>query len=218
MMTFQNLKSHANLQKTQDILKIINLAYPLRTCNTKINQNKPKERPCLNFDLGLCLAPCANKISKQEYAKIVNKAIAFLNGDTAETEKILQQKMLANSQNQNFEQALLFRDRLKMIQKLKEKTVANMPKLLEMDVFCFYTDNINSALSVIVCRGGKILGVQNYTIFTSSQTPNEIMSSFIMQYYAHTLVPKEILVNVMPSFEQGLQQSLFEKRQSKTNI
>ncbi len=201
-----------------EILKIINLAYPLRTCNTKINQNKPKERPCLNFDLGLCLAPCANKISKQEYAKIVNKAIAFLNGDTAETEKILQQKMLANSQNQNFEQALLFRDRLKMIEKLKEKTVANMPKLLEMDVFCFYTDNINSALSVIVCRGGKILGVQNYTIFTSSQTPNEIMSSFIMQYYAHTLVPKEILVNVMPSFEQGLQQSLFEKRQSKTNI
>lgn len=201
-----------------EVLKIINLAYPLRTCNTKINPNKPKDRPCLNFDLGLCLAPCANKTSRSEYKHIVDKAINFLNGDTTETEKILQQKMLTYSQNQNFEQALLFRDRLKMIEKLKQKSIANMPKLLEMDVFCFYSDNLNSAVSVIVCRGGKILGIQNYNVVSHAQTPSEILSSFIMQYYTHTLVPKEILCNITPSFDQGLTQKLFEKRQSKVTL
>lgn len=201
-----------------EILKIINLAYPLRTCNTKINQNKPKSRPCLNFDLGLCLAPCSNNISKQQYDEIVQKAIKFLNGDTAETEKILQQKMLANSQNQNFEQALLFRDRIRMIEKLKQKSVANIPKLLEMDIFCFYSDNINSAISVMICRGGKIVGVQNFTIILHDQTPSEIMSSFIIQYYSNTLVPKQILCNIQPTFDHGIKQTLFEKRKGKVDL
>ena len=191
-----------------EVLKIINLAFPLRTCNLKINTNKPKERACLNYSLGLCLAPCTNNISKTEYNNLIKQATDFLNGNTDNVEKILTQKMLINSQNENFEQALLFRDRLKMVERLKLKTVANMPKLLEMDTFCIYSDNINTAISVIVCRGGKILGIQNYTITFTNDDLNETLSSFIFSYYQNTIIPKQILVNTLPDFLGGLTQSL----------
>lgn len=201
-----------------EILKIINLAFPLRTCSLKINSNKPKDRPCLNFSLGLCLAPCTNNITKTEYNKILAYAINFLNGDTAQAETILKQKMLTNSQNENFEQALLFRDRLKMIDRLKEKTIANMPKMLELDIFCICNDNINSAISVVVCRGGKIMGIKNYNIVLANQDKSETLSTFILQYYHNTLIPKEILVNVMPNFVDGLQQTLSQQRNSNVKI
>lgn len=201
-----------------EILKIINLAFPLRTCNIKINPDKPKQRACLNYSLGLCSAPCTNQVSLEEYNNYVKQAIDFLNGDTDLVEKILTDKMLKHSQNENFEQALVFRDRLKMLERLKEKSIANMPKLLEMDTFCIYSDNINTAISVIVCRGGKILGIQNYNIIDPNTNLGETLSSFIQTYYNHTLIPKEILVNVLPEFDSGLKQILTNASGHSVNI
>ena len=201
-----------------EVLKIINLAFPLRNCNKKIDVNKPSSRPCLNYSLGLCMAPCTNNITKTQYESLVKQAIDFLNGNTDNVEKILTEKMYKNSQNENFEQALLFRDRLKMIERLKQKSVANMPKLLQMDVFCIYSDNINTAISVIVCRGGKILGVQNYNIIDPNTHLSETLSSFILSYYNNTLIPKEILVNQLPDFTEALSQTLSEKCGHVVNI
>ena len=123
-----------------EILKTINSAFSVRTCNLKIVEGKKAKRECLNYSLGLCSAPCTGRISKQEYAKILNKITDFLNGNDHEIEKILKEKMENEAKKENFEKALELRDRLKMISKLKERVIANMPKDVSLDAFAYDSD------------------------------------------------------------------------------
>ena len=199
-----------------EVLKTINLAFPLRQCSKSLS--KQQKRECLNYSLGLCSAPCTRKISKKDYLEIVKSAINFLSGNDEEVEKTLHEKMMINSKLENFEQAMLFRDRLKMVQRMKEKAVASIPKLFECDVFSYLTDGIMGAISMIVLRGGKILGVQNFAVVNASQSANEVLSTFMMQYYEHNKIPPIILTDSETMFEESLEKFLCEKRQAKVVI
>ena len=178
-----------------EILKTIVMAFPVRTCNLKISQGKSAKRECLNFSLGLCSAPCTARISKQDYAKIIDDIANFLNGNDHLIEKKLKEKMQKEAQNENFESALEIRERLKMIDKLKERVIANIPKDITLDAFAYESDGLSGAISVIVVRGGKILGVQNLSVVDASLNEGEALSSFIVQYYKRQKVPKIILTS-----------------------
>ena len=178
-----------------EILKTIVMAFPVRTCNLKILQGKSSKRECLNYSLGLCSAPCTARISKQDYAKIIDDIANFLNGNDHLIEKKLKEKMQKEAQNENFESALEIRERLKMIEKLKERIIANIPKDITLDAFAYESDGLSGAISVIVVRGGKILGVQNLSVVDASLNEGEALSSFIVQYYKRQKVPKLILTS-----------------------
>ncbi|MDD4815574.1 MAG: excinuclease ABC subunit UvrC [Clostridia bacterium] len=181
--------------KAFEVLKIINSAFLVRTCNLKIEKSKPQPRECLNYMLNLCSAPCTNKISEKDYDKIIAKVIEFLNGNDNLILHLLQEKMLIASENENFEKALELRENIKMVQKLKQKVVAQVPQNKEIDVFAYATNNISGAISLLVVRGGKILGVQNLTTVDASLDEGETLSSFILQYYANAKVPEIILIS-----------------------
>jgi len=179
----------------REILKTINSAFKIRTCNNKISDTSIAKRECLNYSLGLCCAPCTKRCTKEEYRKEIDKAINFLSGNDDEIENILTQKMILASQNENFENAILMRERLKMIAKLKQRVVANLPKDVSKDVFAYQTDGLSGAITNMVVRGGKILGIISYPCSDGEIEESQTLFNFISQYYQNLLVPNEIILS-----------------------
>lgn len=179
----------------REILKTITVAYKIRSCTKKLSRNKCEKRECLNFSLGLCDGACTHKISKEDYRKKVELAINFLNGNDSEIENTLQDIMQKAADNENFEKAIEARDRLKIVEKLKQRIVANIPKNVNKDIFSYQTNGVYSAICGIVVRGGKILGVCNYDINDASITESETLFSFLSQYYQNMLPPDDIITS-----------------------
>ncbi len=175
------------------ILETIQSAFKIRSCSHKFSSQKPLKRECLNFSLGLCLAPCTLRVTREEYMEEVKKAINFLNGNDEEIEKILLEKMVTASNLENFERAIELREALKMVTKLKERVVANLPKNVDKDVIGFETDGLNGVLTIMVIRAGKILGIQNYS--QTDMSEEDTIFNFIIQYYQNLLPPSEIIVS-----------------------
>ena len=176
------------------LIKIVNMAYPLRTCKQKLT--KKVQRPCLNYSLGLCSAPCAKLVSPKDYKQIVQKAMDFLRGNDSEIEEILQKKMEVASSHENFERALEIRDMIKMVRALKQRVVADVPNDYVVDVISYVNNGVIGAICVMTIRHGKVLGVTSQSVVDASLSESDTMESFLMQYYSRHEQPKEILLNM----------------------
>ncbi len=178
----------------KDILDIINYAYPVRKCSSPISANGKPKKPCLYYDMHLCSAPCNQKISEEEYKKIVNSAIKFLRGDIKEIKQILERKMEISAKAENFETALILRDKIKMLERLKDKVITQLRQDIDIDVFNMCTNGDLSAICVVVIRGGKMQGVQTYDILNYVER-DEAIQQFLVQYYtSHVYNCDEILL------------------------
>ena len=178
----------------KDVLSILHYAYPVRKCSQVINEYGKPKKPCLYHEMHLCSSPCANKIGKEEYRNILERAMKFLKGDTSEVEKILLEKMMVASNAENFETALNLRDKLKMLERLKSKIVAQIAKDVDYDVFSLGENGEFSAMCVVNIRGGKIQGIQSFDIINCSSNESAY-SQFIMQYYlSHPYNVDEIIL------------------------
>ena len=198
----------------REILKTINTAFKIRTCNNKITENSMAKRECLNYSLGLCSAPCTKKITKEEYGKEIERVINFLNGNDEEIEEILRKKMQIASENENFENAIIIRDRLKMIDKLKQRIVANIPKDVSKDVFAYYTNGLSGVITNMVVRGGKILGIISYPCQDAELEEGQTLFNFIIQFYQNLMIPNELIL----SHELQDKQLLLDYFNKKINI
>ena len=185
----------------REVLSIMDYAFNLRKCKLVINENKKSTKPCLFHDMHMCEAPCNRQISKKEYSKIVDEAIKFLKGDTDKVEQLLKQKMEVASNSQNYETALLLRDRLKMLDKMKDKVITSLGSLVDYDVFNLTTSGDFSAMCVLVVRGGKLQGVQTFDILNYLDK-TEAYTQFIMQYYSsNPLIVDEIILEDIDTSE-----------------
>ena len=177
-----------------DVVDIINYVFPIRKC--KLNIGKATiSRECLNYSLGLCSAPCTGKISKEDYSKIIGEVIDFLNGNDNLVETKLEERMKNQIEVENFEGAIETREKLKMVQKLKEKSVASLPKDISLDAFAQVSTSYGDAICVLTLRNGKVLGVNCF--YAPEGADNEdALSSFIVQYYSNNITPpKEIITS-----------------------
>ena len=177
-----------------ELLETINLVYPLRTCS---GFNLPKRtRPCLNYDLGLCSAPCVNKISTQEYGLLVQKAINFLKGNDQEVKQILEEKMEKFAKYEQFETAMNYRDKIRMLDRLGLHTIAFLPNTTNLDVFAYASNGNSACIAVLSVRGGRSVGVECFLLLDALTPPVSAVSSLMTQYYDNVgLAPKEIVVN-----------------------
>ena len=198
----------------REIVKTVNAAFKIRTCSNKITSTSVAKRECLNYSLGLCSAPCTKRIDMASYRKEIDKVINFLNGNDEEIEAILLNKMEKASANENFEHAILLRDRLKMISKLKQRIVANLPKDVNKDVIAYQTDGLSGVITAMIVRGGKILGVMNYPCSDCELEESQTLFNFLMQYYQKMILPHEVIV----SHQIPDQELLFDFLGKKTNI
>lgn len=180
----------------KSVLEIINLAFGIRPCEKKLNPLKPI-KPCLNYHIGKCSAPCAGAVNKAEYLERVNGAIDFLGGDTAYTEKLLKEKMLKAVENEEFELAVKYRDNLNGLEKIKLKRITSLNKFLDADVIAYRSNGIYSTVNLLVVRNGRMVGGKNFAFESATMTDGEALSEFISRYYgADTEIPDEIIVGV----------------------
>ena len=175
------------------VLEIIYLAFNIRPCDKKITAEK-KIKPCLNYHIKKCLAPCAGFITREEYMERVSGAVEFLNGDTAYTEKILKERMFAASENEDFERALRYKENLSSLEKIKLKRITAIGKFINADVVAYRSNGIYSTVNLLIVRNGRMLGGKNFSFESAALSDGEALREFVMSYYkANSDIPDEII-------------------------
>ena len=178
-----------------ETLQIINTAFMTRSCAIKIDPMRPKKE-CLNYHIKKCLAPCSGRCNEKEYKERVEDAIDFLAGNDEKVESILKEKMFKFSELEEFEIALTYRDRLKMLEKIQLKRITALNKFVDMDVLAVTTNGVYSSASLLFIRGGRMQGGKNFALEDASESDSERIVGFISQYYTqNTEVPNEILIS-----------------------
>ncbi len=195
----------------KEIVDIAAKVYHIRTCNVRIGE-KPA-RPCLNHHLGRCLAPCAHLVSKEEYAERVEKTLAFLGGDYEEAARILTEKMAAFAESEEFELALDYREKIKMLAKLGQRRITSMPKDVDADIWAYATNGIYAVLSLLVTRRGVMQGSVCFPLDEGAGERSESFTSFLTQYYEAQPIPHELILE--EQFDDALFISYCKKKEGR---
>ena len=204
---------------TQEILGLINSAFCVRTCKMDLTKVPANHRPCLNYHIKRCYAPCAGLISREDYDAIIKEIIAFLQGNDKKIAQILTKKMMEASDREEYELALSYKQKLQVLEKLVRRQVGVMPKDFDMDVFAIAANGLNTVAAVVFVRGGKIVGSDKRVIEGVSLDEGSALSNFIMRFYDVTGYVASEVVTATP-IEDGevLQEYLGEKAGRKINI
>ncbi len=196
----------------KDILDILQLTFSVRLCSTQITA-KPK-RECLNHHISRCTAPCAHYVDKESYAKQVKSALSFLDGNYKVAEELLNGKMLNAAENENFELALDYKNKLSMLSKLEAKRITALNRYIDADIIAYSTNNLYSAVNVLVTRKGVMQGGNSYALDEAHLSDGEALTAFIVQYYSSHEVPSELIVEDI--CEKQLIQDYFKEKFDKS--
>ncbi len=197
------------------VLEIINLVFKIRPCQIKIGENSNK-KPCLNYHLKKCFAPCAGTVDKKEYRANVLSAIEFLSGDIVTTEKLLKEKMYSASEKQEFELAIKYKEKLDGIEKIKIKRITSLNRYLSADIIGVASNGIYTAVTLTVVRQGRMLGAKNYSFSCIDETVEETARAFVLSYYQKNGdFPEEIITSFAVK-EGEVIQDYFRKNFEKT--
>lgn len=196
----------------KDILDTLQLSFSIRLCHTHIT-SKPK-RECLNFHIGRCTAPCAHKVSKEDYGAQVKKAVNFLDGNYKEAERLLKTKMLSAAESENFELALDYKNKLSMLSKLEAKRITSLSNFIDADIIAYATNGLYSAVNILVTRKGIMQGGNSFALDEAHISDSEALTAFIVQYYSTHEVPAALIVEDF--CEKELLESYFKEKTEKS--
>jgi len=201
---------------TYDLIKKV---FPLRTCKRTIKEDGVSSRPCLNYHINLCKAPCDKLISKEEYRKIVDDVIDLLTGKDKEIVNKIKAEMEDASMNLDFEKAASLRDKLLAIEKINEKQKIISVHFENEDFIAISQDEKDSCVQIFFLRDGKILGREHFILDdTGSEEPGEVIGNFIKSFYGGTaFIPKQIYVSHIEDSEV-LEEYLSMKKEYKVSI
>ena len=179
-------------------VKLLRSMFPLRTCR-KMNP----DRPCLNYHIKRCLAPCAGYVSKEEYGQMIKSVCMVLDGRTTELERDLKQRMQAAAEEYAFEEAARLRDQLQAVERLNESQKAVTNNGGDMDIIGFAQDMTGNCLQIFFVRKGKLIGRDNFFLQDGGEAQQEVLTAFIKQYYNDaTFIPREIVLPQLPEAEE----------------
>lgn len=211
---------YTNAISLKENMRFINDILKLRTCSLKFPKDFFKERPCLNYYIGKCEAPCHKKITEEFYSKNIQKAIDFFNGKYKEILRILQDEMMSLSENLEFEKAIDIREKIKYINELNEKQIVENLGLDDKDVIGFVKNEKEVMFYMFFVRGGKISGQEKFLINNLEHIPkNELLTNFIKSFYGGTAyIPKYILVQEEVIDAKIIEEYLSSIKEQKVNI
>ena len=180
----------------KDTIELIRKIYKLRTCNRNLPKDIGKERPCLNYHIKQCDAPCQGYISEEAYAEKVKKATEFLNGNFEPVLKDLEEKMLEASENLEFEQAIEYRELINSVKQIAQKQKISNSDGEDKDIIAMASDGEDAVVQVFFVREGRLIGRDHFYLrIVPHEKTSEILSSFVKQFYAGTpFVPKELML------------------------
>ncbi|MBZ4662464.1 MAG: uvrC [Caloramator sp.] len=205
-----------DVSAVKETINLIRKLFKLRTCRKSLKYGVEVDRPCLNYHINRCLAPCTGKIDVIEYRQIVEEVIKLLQGKYDELIKILEEKMYDESSKLNFEKAAEYRDQINSIKKIQEKQRIISSNLEDEDVIAYAKDDDGMSFEVFFIRNGKLLGREN---FYFEDVNEDAVSQFIVQFYEEReFIPKEILLsNEIPEVNI-IESYLTSKRGSKVTV
>ena len=185
---------YPNAGAVHETIKLIRKIFPLRTCKKLIVEGGKHTRPCLNYHIKKCNAPCEGHISKEEYRKIIDEIIDILNGKDKSLINRLKEEMQQYSMNLEFEKAAAVRDKILAVQNIAEKQKVFKSQDSDEDFINIYKDEKDCAVQVFFLREGKVTGRENFILENSAYEDDaSIMSQFITSFYGGTpKVPKTI--------------------------
>ncbi|MBS7299155.1 MAG: excinuclease ABC subunit UvrC [Eubacteriales bacterium] len=203
------------------VLELVGKIFKPPKCHRKFPDDIGKGRPCLNYHIKACFAPCTGKVSEEEYRRIFYSICRFLDGDHKSLVSELEQEMKRASQNMEFERAAEIRDELLAINRLDEKQkIVNSDNMNDMDIVAAATTGDNAFCEIFFVRMGKVVGRENFRLVgASDRTPEEIISDFLKQFYRDAqFVPTEILTDTEASDADVIAQWLSERKGKKVTI
>ena len=187
---------YTSATSVKDTIDLINRLYQLRTCHKKFPRDMGAERPCLNYHIGRCMAPCQGNISEETYGQQIGKALDFLNGNYNAILKELEDKMTEASEDMKFEEAISYRELLKSVKSIAQKQKMTDTDGEDKDIIAMAKDEDEAVVQVFFIRGGRLIGREHfYMTHVSDNTKAEILGSFVKQFYAGTpFIPRELML------------------------
>lgn len=194
----------------KDTIELLNRLFKLRTCNRNLPRDCGLDRPCLNYHIGQCAAPCQGKISREEYRKSVDRALEFLNGNYGMILDELQAKMEAAAEALEFEEAARIRDLYNSVKQVAQKQKITDSDGEDKDVIALDRDGAEAVVQVFFVRAGKLIGREHfYMTRVEDSDKSQILLDFVKQFYAGTpFVPRELIlqreIDEIPVLEEWL--------------
>ena len=180
----------------KDTIELIRKIYKLRTCSRNLPKDTGKERPCLNYHIKQCDAPCQGYLSEEAYGEKVKQAMEFLNGNFEPVLKDLEEKMFEASENMEFEQAIEYRELIGSVKQIAQKQKISNSDGEDKDIIAMASDGEDAVVQVFFVREGRLIGRDHFYLrIVPNEKTSEVLSSFIKQFYAGTpFVPKELML------------------------
>ena len=204
----------------KDTIDLLNKLYGLRTCRRNLPKDIGKERPCLNYHIRQCAAPCQAYISKEEYESRIAQAVRFLNGEYQPIMKELEEKMTAASMEMEFEKAAEYRDLLNSVKQIAQKQKITDANDEDRDVVGLAKDGEDAVIQVFFIRGGKLIGREHfYMKIAAGEEKEQILTVFIKQYYAGTpFIPRLVMLPLAIEEKDVIEEWLTKRRGQKAYI
>ncbi len=212
---------YASVFAVNEIINMINNLFMLRKCSLKLDGTKKAARPCLNYHIGKCTAPCMGGVDEKEYKKEVDKVISFLNGSGDDIIELLTANMMEASKNLDFELAAKYRDQIKSVEIIHEKQKIDAAETTtDQDIIGTAIGIEEACVQVFFIRGGKIIGREHFLLTNiENETREDIVTSFITQFYTGTVyIPKEVIIECEIKDKELFETLLSEKRGNKVTI
>lgn len=204
----------------KDTIELLNKLYQLRTCNRVLPRDTGLERPCLNYHIKQCLAPCQSYVSKEEYRQQVAGALEFLNGNYSPILKDLEEKMNKAAEELEFEEAARYRDLLSSVRQVSQKQKITEGVGEDKDILALYQDETEAVVQVFFVRDGKLIGREHYymTHVPENNKP-AILQDFVKQFYAGTpFIPRELMLQYEIEDAELIEKWLSERKGSRVYL
>ena len=211
---------YTSSQAVRDTIDLIHKLYHLRSCNRSLPRDIGKERPCLNYHIKQCDAPCQGYISQEEYGKAVSQVIRFLNGSYDSVLNELEKKMNAASEALEFEKAIEYRELINSIKKVSQKQKITDSSGEDRDVLAVASEDEDAVVQIFFIRGGRLIGRDHFYLRISrDESASEVLNSFVLQYYAGTpFIPAELMLQEEIEDRRLLEEWLTAKRGQKVML
>ena len=204
----------------KDTIELLNKLYQLRTCNRVLPRDIGIERPCLNYHIRQCLAPCQGYVSKEEYRQQVAGALEFLNGNYSPILKDLEEKMKKAAEAMEFEDAARYRDLRSSVRQVSQKQKITEGVGEDKDILALYQDETEAVVQVFFVRDGKLIGREHYymTHVPENNKP-AILQDFVKQFYAGTpFIPRELMLQYEIEDAELIEKWLSERKGSRVYL
>ena len=204
----------------RQVLEAVRDVFPLRSCR-QVLPPKTEKRPCVNYDIGRCMAPCAGKCTEEQYRTMMDGVLRFLNGDYESVIRSLRKDMEEAAAAMRYEKAARIRDKIKDVEGMMERQIALRTDRSEQDLIAIAQDGLDAMIQILYIRGGRMIGGDHFALpREGGEKPGDVIASFMTQYYeAAGLIPRNVLCQEMPEgAAEQLEQWLRQKKGSAVTV